>query len=348
MLGQFFALKTNRRIFWIRFWSAVALLLFAALPYLISEFKIYAVTELLILMIFVAAFYLVYGIGGMVSFGHSAFYGLGAYIVAVLMVKYEWGWMSSMGIAILGGALLALFVGLFAVRLTTVYLSMLTLACSQMLFYFIARAYNLTNGDQGLSGIEIPEWWAQTSHFYFLVLGIVVAVIYFVFRIENSPFGLVLKGIRDNRKRAPYVGVSIAKSQLIAFVISGAISGMAGALHAFYQKGADISMVGLSKSIDPVIASLLGGTGNIVGTMIGTVVYRSIQGVSSAFVPQYWPFYMGLVLIFVVSYWPRGIIGMLQDPRWLKWLWRVLIVATKITNEVIWFFRNRFSKPNGK
>lgn len=331
----------STRLRWAYFWISVLLAGLALAPLFVSEYSVVVLTDWLIVILFSVAFNLLLGVGGMVSFGHGAFYGLGAYGSALLATKAGFGMLGAIALGSMVAAFAGFLLGIFAVRLTNVYFSMLTLAFSQFLYYVIVRWFSLTNGDQGIQGLVRASWLESDLSYYYFVAAIVVLSLFVMYHVVKSPFGLVLSAIRDNRRRIPFIGISISLTQLYAIIISSLFSGIAGALHAYSVKSVGVTMASFNKSLEALLACLIGGSYVFPGPIIGSVVYKILETVCRLNWPSYWPFVIGSCFVFITVFWPRGVMGMLQDPRWIKWSWRLILKVLKIYVDLSWWWRWR-------
>jgi branched-chain amino acid transport system permease protein len=331
--------RISTRLRWTYFWVfLLTALCFAAAPFL-SEHQHYVCSELFILSLYSVALNIIVGFGGMVSLGHSAYYAIATYACTILITHYQINPLLALVIAPLFSSVGALVIGLLTVRVTTIYFSMLTLAFAQIVYTAILRWVSLTNGDQGIQ--FNPEGWffKSTMNVYYLVLIVVSLSLYLTYRIVQSPFGLVLRASRDNRKRIPLLGMSIGRIQLIAFCISAFFTGVAGALFALLEKSADPGVASFNVSVDPILSILLGGAHYFAGPIVGAGLYMSLQSILLARLPGIWLLFMGSCLVAITIYWPRGVMGMLEDPRWLKWGWRSLNHIIKFFIELKWLVR---------
>src|SRR5690606_17236517 len=215
----------------------------AVLPLVLREFHVHLLTEILILGLFAAAFNLLFGYTGLLSFGQAAYFAIGAYACAP-RPKGPW---PSLPVGLIAGAVLAaaaaLVVGYLCVRRDEIYFAMVTLACGQLIFVALWRWREVTGGSDGIGGIPRPPLdlgaWAvslaPTLHFYYFTLAVVAGALYVLWRITRSPFGLALRAVRDNHRRVDYLGLPMRRYRLAAFTVSGLFCGLAGALFAPYQ-----------------------------------------------------------------------------------------------------------------
>ena len=301
----------------------VAMLLlvgFAFVPLLPGQFWIIVATEILILGLFAMSFNLLHGYMGQISFGHAAFFGLGAYSTGLLMRFFK----GPTGVADLGylefflsllagppvAAIGALIVGFFCVRLTGIYFAILSLAFGELLYYIVFSWYSFTKGDDGVQGLLPPPFFQNAIHFYYFTLIVVVLALCLMWRIVNSPFGYILRTIRDNQRRTAFLGINVRAHMLANFVIAGAFAGVAGALWGPFQRSIAPGLLGWEQSGIAVFMSLIGGTRFFIGPMVGSVVYTFLHAWVTIYT-VYWPLTIGLVILFIVLFAPGGILGVL-------------------------------------
>jgi branched-chain amino acid transport system permease protein len=300
----------------------VTLLLLAAalgVPWLPGEFWTHIGTEVLILGLFAMSFNLLYGYMGQISFGHAAFFGVGAYATAMLFTALK-GAERQIGVAdfllsLLAGppvaALAALVVGFFCVRLTGIYFAILSLAFGELLFYIVFSWYSFTKGDDGIQGLLPPPFFQDSTHFYFFTLAIVVAAAAVMWRITESPFGYAMRTLRDNQRRASFLGTNVRAHMLANFVIAGAFAGLAGALWGPFSRSVNPALLGWGESGIAVFMTLIGGGGSFIGPMLGSVIYTLLQAVVKMYT-VYWPLTIGIIILLIVLFAPGGILGMID------------------------------------
>jgi branched-chain amino acid transport system permease protein len=265
-------------------------------------------------MLFAASLHLLVGAGGLVSFGHAAYFGLGAYGAALTLKHF--GMAAGLVSGSLTGLVGALIFGWFCVRLSGVYFAMLTLAFAQIVWSVAFQWTDVTGGDNGLIGIWPSAWAASTAHFYLLTLVLVVVGIALLRVILFSPFGYALRALRDNELRAEAIGLSRHRVQWIAFTAAGAFAALAGALHAFLKGSVFPDDLGIPLSIDALAMVLLGGAGTVSGGVIGAALYKSLSiWVTSE--TDYSKLVIGLLIIVLVSVFPQGVLGAFA--AWRSW-----------------------------
>ncbi len=290
-----------------------------ALPWYVPYFYIFVATNILIMGLFAGSFNLVFGYSGMLSFGHAAFFGMGAYTTALLMLHFQTPFLPVMLAAMAGAGLLALVIGFLSVRLNEIYFAMLTLAFGMMAFAVVHQWRSLTNGSDGIAGFSITPLLPGVELplinpvvYYFLVLVVVLIGAAVLYLITRSPFGLVLQAIRQNPERAAFCGIRVRGHRLAAFVISGLFSGLAGALFAPFNHLASPSLVHWTQSAEPVLMSILGGSGYFLGPFFGAAVFVLLETWITSYT-QYWMLVLGIILAVMVIFFRRGLLGTVLD-----------------------------------
>lgn len=292
-----------------------------ALPWIAPYFYIFVATEVLIMGLLAASFNLVFGYTGMLSFGHAAFYGMGAYATALLLLHLQWPLLACLLIAMVAGALLALVIGFLSVRLNEVYFAMLTLAFGMMVFAIAHSWRSVTNGSDGLAGFVLTSFGlglditlGNPSVYYHVVLAIVLIAALVLYLICRSSFGLILRAIRQNAERVSFCGLDIKRYRLAAFTVAGAFAGLAGGLMAPFLRVASPQMMHWSMSAEPVLMSILGGTGYFLGPFFGAAMLIVLETWITS-ITQAWMLVLGIILALMVMFFRRGVLGTLLD--WL-------------------------------
>ena len=290
----------------------------AAAPLALPPFFLQLLTEIAIAGLFATAFNLLMGYGGMVSFGHAAYFALGAYASALLVKKAGLPMLLALPAAPVVAALGALVFGVFIVRLTATYFAMLSLAFGQIVFTVIFKWKSLTGGDDGILGLWPPEWLKSPAAYYYFTVTVVALALLALRAIVDSPFGSALKAVRENPRRARYIGIDVRRHQLMAFVISGFFSGLAGGLFAFYNGSVFPDFAFFTKSFEPLVVTLLGGVGSFFGPLVGAFGFKLLEWLISREWPVYWPLVLGSVVIAVVILLPRGFVGLAGGRLWTR------------------------------
>ncbi len=298
----------NKRMFI----SAAAILLLAAAPFLFSLFYLNLLAEILILAIFALSLNVLVGYTGLVSLGHAAFFGIGAYASALLSKEWSPQFLVTMLASLLIAAIAAAIIGLFCVRVNGFYFLMLTLAFSQMIYSFVHQSTTLTGGSNGLSGLPSPVFGTlDLSHpvFLYYVILLVFIVMYIVLSLMvKSPFGHVLIGIRENEMRMKAIGYNTTLYKYAAFIIAGAIGGVSGALYSTFNGFVSPNDVYWTMSGSVLIMVLIGGAGTMIGPVLGAAFIVVLETIVSSYTTM-WTLIIGGVFILFVVFIPQGIVG---------------------------------------
>lgn len=295
---------------------------FLLVPAIPDEFWTHVATEILILGLFAMSFNLIYGYMGQISFGHAAFFGLGAYGTAILFREFSGGtgeigyveFFVSLAVSVPTAALGAAIVGYFCVRLSGIYFAILTLAFGELLFFIVFSWYGFTGGDDGIQRLLPPPALRDATAFYYLTLAIVVAAMAVLWRITQSPFGYVLRAIRDNQQRTWYLGVNVRRYMWLNFIVAGGFAGIAGGLWGPYTRSVAPVLLNWQESGIAVFMSVLGGAGYFAGPMVGSIIYTFLHAWVTGFT-QYWPLTIGLVILVMVLYAPGGFLAAVDGWR---------------------------------
>ncbi|MGO4570443.1 ABC transporter permease [Microvirga sp. 2TAF3] len=294
--------------------ALVVLALLAGLPLVGDSYLLKVATEILIFALFAFSLQLLIGIGGLVSFGHAAFFGLGAY-GAALGVKWLGASMEAalpLGLLLAGAG--AALIGAFVVRLSGIYLAMMTLAAAQILFAVAFQWVDATGGDNGIVGVWPPSWAGGRSAYYLLTLALTAAALFLIKRVIDAPFGYALRAARDSEARAEAIGLHIRRHRWLAFILAGAGAGLAGGLYAFSRGSVDPSLLGIPTSVDALTMLLLGGIETIAGPLVGAAVLHALRDQIMPLTPL-WRLCLGMSIIAMVLIFPRGLVGTLRQWR---------------------------------
>ena len=284
------------------------------LPLALGEAGSYStvlLTDILIAALFAASLHFILGPGGMHSFGHAAYFGLGAYGAALLVRQLDLPMEAALLLGPLVAAAGALLYGWFCVRLSGVYLTMLTLAFAQISWAIVFQWDDFTGGSNGLTGVWPPEWASQGAAFYWLALAVCALGIYLLRRILFSPLGYALRATRDSALRADAIGIDVRRIQWTAFVIAGLFAGLAGALFAFSKGGVAPDAMSVTKSVDALVMVLLGGVQTLAGPVVGAAAFTWLHD-TVARNTEYWRAMMGATMLLLVLLFPQGIAGYAQ------------------------------------
>src|SRR6202049_1608035 len=292
--------------------------LFALCAPLLGIYPVFMM-QLLCFAMFACAFNLLLGFGRMLSFGHAAFFGSAAYATSWLGTSHAWGPAAGILAGAAFSAALGLAIGAIAIRRQGIYFAMITLALAQLV-YFVCLEAPFTGGENGLQGVPRGSLFGvlplkSDLVMYYLVLAVFVAVFLFIRRVVHSPFGQVLKAIRENEPRAVSLGYEINRYKLVAFVLSATLSGLAGSLKALVLGFATLSDVLQANSGEVILMTLLGGTGTFFGPVVGAAIVVTLQEYLSEIVGGWVTVIIGAVFIACVLSFRRGIIGELAALR---------------------------------
>jgi branched-chain amino acid transport system permease protein len=287
-----------------------------SVPAIADRFWVSVITEILIWSLFAASVNLLFGYVGLLSFGQALFFGFGMYGVAIGIAKLGLGFWPAFGLGIAASAGMALVAGIFAVRLTWHYFAIITVVFS-LIFYFLALTLKqVTGGDDGIS-FTLPATFmeyslADKTFQYFFILGVVSLCLFLMWRLTLSPLGRALVAIRENDTRAALIGLNVYMLRLAAFVISGVLAGVAGALFAFFGRYASASYMFYHVSGEAVVWTIVGGAGTLLGPLVGTSLFIVIREVVSTRWEHH-SLIVGIVAILIVIFAPRGIVGLWRD-----------------------------------
>jgi branched-chain amino acid transport system permease protein len=264
------------------------------------------VLEIMIVVIFAASLQLLMGAGGMHSFGHAAYFGLGAY-AAAMAAKYvglpvEAALFAGIGLAVLGGVI----IGWFSVRLTSTYFAMLTLAFAQIVWAIFYQFEGLAGGENGITGVWPAGLFQSKTAFFYLVLGCLVVASIFLYRVLFSPFGYALRAARDSAIRSESIGMNVRHLQWLGFVLAGGVAGLAGALFVYSKGSVSPEILTASRSVDGLVMVVLGGEHAIAGAMLGASIFvwlRDTIGLNA----EYWRAVLGLITLALLLLMPQGL-----------------------------------------
>jgi branched-chain amino acid transport system permease protein len=293
---------------WLAAFAAAALL-----PLVAGEYVIVLATEMAIAVLLAASLHFAMGLGGIVSFGHAAFFGLGAYAAALAIELLD----APFALALLGGpvaaAATALLVGVVVLRSAGVYAAMLTLAFAQILWSTAIQWVDVTGGDNGVLGLwsSLPTALASELGYYWLTLAVTAAALLALRRAAVAPFGFSLRATRDSALRAEALGIDVQRVRWLAFSAGALFAGLAGALHAL-QKGAVFpTSLSIPVSVDALVMVLLGGLQTLSGPLVGAVAYHSLS-TELVRATDHWRLVLGLAIVALVVLFPGGIVGFLR------------------------------------
>jgi branched-chain amino acid transport system permease protein len=308
-------MKTGKRSL-IAVVLAVFLILF---PFFAPKFQLRMVTEIIILTLFAMTWKMMLNEGGMFSFGHAVYFGLGAY-ASVL------GWLHIPGLSFLNGillgaltsALVAFILGAFLVRMSGTYFALLTLAFNQLIWAIVWKWRDVTGGDDGLGKFPKPDLFGLSMKnpvtFYYVALIIIGAGLYFCWYFTKTPMGNVALSVKSNEERAKFVGFNVQATKLIFLTILGFLAGISGALYAQFQEFIATSVIDGMMSTNVLFMAYIGGTGFFWGPIIGSGIFVYLSEYLSSFTDR-WELILGLIFIAVVLFAPQGIMGVMRKKK---------------------------------
>ncbi len=283
--------------------------IFAVLPLLSGTFPYAEVLaqDILVAVLFAVSLHFMMGLGGMASFGHAAYFGMGAYGAALLFKSAGLGMAGSIIASPLVAGMAALLFGWFCIRLSGVYLAMLTLAFAQIVWSVVYQWDAVTGGSNGIIGIW-PEPWLSGDAYYYFTLAATMLVVFAVRRLAFSPFGYALRAVRDSPLRADAIGIHLKGVQWTAFILAGALAGLAGGLYVFSKGSTSPEVITVAKSVDGLVMVLLGGIQTLFGPVVGAASFTLLQDYFVG-VTEYWRALFGAVILLIVLAFPQGIAG---------------------------------------
>lgn len=303
--------------------AGFAILAALAAPYWASPYTITMMLPFFAYAIGLLGFNLLFGTAGLLSFGHALFLGLGAYTAAVMTGRFG---IRSLELILLAsisvGVVAALIIGVLCVRYTRIFFGMLTLSFGMLFHSFLIKFYAVTGGDTGMtvarpsllgmSFADLPRVVFVTGPFYYYALALLIIATVLMLRIVHSPFGLHLRAQRDNARKAEYLGVKVHAFRLAAFAISAAYCAVAGVLLAVRSGNADPELAYWTHSGELVFMTVLGGFSSFAGPIVGAFSFIFLRDWLMTFT-EFWRLAMGILLLLIVVYFPRGIVGMAED-----------------------------------
>lgn len=311
--------------------SGLVLALLALCPLVVSEYFASAVlARAMLLALLALSLDLAWGYAGILCLGQSAFFGVGAYAVAILGMRWDSSWALPAGIAlaVLLPALLAVVVGwfIFFGASSTLYVAIVTLALPVLLSAIDLRISGLTGGLTGLSGVPSFPWDSDAATYY-LLLAVLAAVAAGLLWLVRSDFGRLLVAVRDNEQRARFLGYGTSAVRLVAFAGAAALAGLAGALYAPFNGFVSYDLLGLTLSTSAIVWVAIGGRGTVAGPLLGALLVNILEPTLNRAFPGFWQLILGLVFIAVILLFPKGLYGILAPRRARPAAWRVAEAA---------------------
>jgi branched-chain amino acid transport system permease protein len=291
----------------------VTILLLLLVPLISSEFILVILIDIFIFVLFAVSLHFIMGPGGLVSFGHAAYYGLGAYGSA-LLVHYLG---TPMELAMIAGPIVAaagaFIFGWFSVRLSGVYFAMLTLAFAQITWSIVFQWGEFTYGDDGILNIWPAAWLSSKMAYYYFALILTLASIYALRRTLFTPFGYIMRAGRDSPLRADAIGINVQRHQWLAFIFAGAFAGLAGSIYVFSKGSVFPDQVAIPQSIDGLMMVLLGGVKTLTGPIVGAAALTALTDWLSSNEVWFWRSILGAIILALVILFPQGIVGFVRE-----------------------------------
>ena len=286
------------------------LVILALLPFYTGNFAVVLATDIMIFCLFAASLHFMLGQGGLVSFGHAAFFGGGAYAAALLVTYANTPMELALVLAPICAGLAAIVIGWVCLRSTGVYFAMLTLAFGQLLWSLAFQWGDVTGGDDGLVNIWPSAWASDNTVYYYLAFALCVGGILLLRQAAHAPFGYALRAARDSPRQAEATGINTKRIQWVAFTFAGAMAGLAGGLFVFSKGSIFPNELETARSFDALIVVFLGGVKTLSGGWVGGAFFEGAKDYLTRF--EYWRLTLGLLIIFVVILGPEGIVGSLR------------------------------------
>ena len=282
------------------------------LPLFAPRFYIYILTLIYVTSLLAMSLNMVVGHGGMFQFHHAAFYGVGAYTVALMLTKTS----LPMWIGFIAGPIMAAIIGVligwFCVRLTKLYFGMLQISLGSLIWVIVFRWYRFTGGDDGIHGIRMPALLSSlNSSYYFILITFVISLI-IMYLILKSPFGTTIQAIRDNPQRCEAVGINVRRYQLLGIVIATFFAGVAGVLFVVLERTVFAHLLFWTLSLEIFIMCLLGGMFTFSGPILGAAFIIALRTFVGRYT-EYWTLILGIILILLIFFLPEGVMGYFQE-----------------------------------
>ena len=300
--------------------AAVCALLIVLLvaPLVLNDYLIGILTDILVMSLFALSLNFIMGNGGLVSFGHAAYFGLGAYGAAMIVYHLHWRMEVALLIAPLIAGLGALIFGVFVVRLAGVYGAMLTLAVAQILWSLAFQWIELTGGDNGVNGIWPASWLSSKAAYYYLSLVLCLTAIAVLWRAMLAPLGYTMRAGRDSPRRCEAIGINLFVHRWKGFVLAGACAGLAGGVFAFSKGSIDTQVLSIQMSVDSIVMVLIGGMNAITGPLVGGAIYPFLKAYIMP-LTNYWRAILGAAIISMVLLFPNGLMAFFSRFSTKRW-----------------------------
>jgi branched-chain amino acid transport system permease protein len=286
-------------------------------PLVADRYIVVLLTDIICFALFAVSLHFIMGPGGMVSFGHAAYFGIAAYAGALLLKRLALPMELALLAAPVFAGLAALVFGWFCVRLSGVYLAMLTLAFAQISWSVVFQWDTFTGGSNGLVGVWPAGWLTSKTAYYYVALLLCGLGIAFLWRVLFSPFGYALRAGRDSPLRADAIGIDVRHQQWLAFTLVGAVAGIGGAVFVFSKGSISPDVISIALSTDALVMVLLGGVETLTGPVVGAAIFTWLRD-EVARRTEFWRAAMGLVILLLVLLFPQGVAGGVRQlvSRW--------------------------------
>ena len=290
----------------------VIFIILLILPPIIPRFYTYMLAVIFVTALLAMSLNIVVGHGGLFQFHHGAFYGVGAYTVALMLTKTSLpSWIGFVA-GPLAAAFVGLLIGAFCVRLTRLYFGMLQISLGSLLWAIAFRWYGLTNGDDGIHGISMPSFISSQNGAYYFVLIVTAICLVLMYMVYKSPFGETLQAIRDNPERCEAIGINVRRHQLMAIVIATFFAGIAGVLFVVVEGSVFPDLMFWVFSLEIFIMCLLGGWFTFAGPILGAAIMVSLRTFVGIYT-EYWTLILGIILILLIFFLPEGVWGYILE-----------------------------------
>jgi branched-chain amino acid transport system permease protein len=294
------------------FFAAIGLVFLIFLPFYFDEYFVNLASQILIAVIFASSLNLLVGYAGLTSLGHACFLGLSAYISAWLGINLGLGHAITAPAALVLTTLVGMLFGAIALRATGLGFLMLTLALSQIIWGLAYRWVSITNGDNGISGLTRPSPFGIdleiSSHFYWFTLIITIVCLFLISQLVHSAFGSSIKGTRDQPRRMIALGYNVWAIRWFTYVTASFFGAVAGLLYVYFHKYIHPSVMAITVSAESLLSVIAGGSGTLMGPVIGAVMVVILKNYASAFIER-WNMLLGFVFLFIVMFLPKGIVS---------------------------------------
>ena len=286
----------------------ILIALLALLPFLLPRFYIYIFATIFVTALFAMSLNLVVGHGGLYQFHHGVFFGVGAYVTALLILKAGMPFWAAFLLAPIASTVTGFLIGWFCVRLSQLYYGMLQISLGSLIWAIAFRWYSLTGGDDGLHGVTIPDIISPIRNTYYFTFMVLLISLWILYIILKSPFGITLQALRDNPERCEAIGINVRRHKLAAVVIATFFAGVAGALFVVIEQSVFPDLLFWVLSLEAFIMCLLGGWFTFAGPILGAAIMVSLRTFVGTYT-EYWTLILGIILILLIFFLPQGVMG---------------------------------------